>query len=84
MVITQDTTVKELMNMLKESQDHLRSWLDDPIVQFNLYSDGGFEITENYYGSSATCNSTIKINNEFTGFDISTNIVNRANEAGKL
>jgi len=78
--ITEETTIGELMTILKESQTHLSENLDDPIVQFDLYSDGGFEITEGYYGASATCNSTIKINNEFTGLDVSNIIMNRLNE----
>jgi len=84
MKITEETTVGELMVLLMESTGHLSNWLEDPIIQFNLYSDGGFEITENYYKSSATCNSTVDINNEFTGFDISNNIIYRLIEDEKL
>ena len=84
MKIIEETTIGELMDLLRESQKHLRSYLDDPILSIKIFSDGSFEIAESYYESSATCNSNLNIHNEFTGKEVSRNIINNLIRSGKL
>ena len=77
MRITEDTTIGELMQLLRDSIPHLSQVLDYPMPNFTVFQDGSFEITESFYEVSATCNSTIRQNNEFTSHSVAKIIENR-------
>jgi len=70
MEIKETTTIGEIMDLLGSSQNHISNMLDDPIVTFKLFSDGGFRIDEDFYDVSATRNSSIRDNNNFTGHSV--------------
>ena len=77
MRITEETTVGELMKLIEESKEHLKDFLDDPIPSITICGDGSFSIDEGFYKLSATCNSSIDRNNDFTGHSVSLSMKNR-------